>query len=449
MVPHEARLSLGTAQVDITPDEPVPMSGYGARSGLSTGVNDPLTATAFLIDDGASTVGLVSVDLLNVSRELTSAVRRSLVQDGVHLDELLLAATHTHAGPYVPARALDVSPVLRTDTDVSEYVDDLHGSLVDAVVSAYESLEVGSVRVGNSSEPDVPENRRAAGGVGGNVRMPDGPVDPEMAVLLFETDSGAQTLLYSFACHPVCTTGQETLLSADWPGYARKRINADRPGLEVLYLNGAAGDINPKNAATSRTGDDVYEYMDRIGSRVGEAALRALEDAETSGKVIERAPIRTDDTQVRFPIKSTPPAEVIRGRIEHLEERLVSIEESGDETGYEKVNWDKRYAEELLAIAEWDATCLPNRIPYVEIGEIGIVGMPGEIVARHGLELKANARVTTLLPVGYVNDYVGYVPTLADLENIGYEVRTMKIAPEAIVEFRTAALDLVTGGPIP
>ncbi|WP_254810872.1 neutral/alkaline non-lysosomal ceramidase N-terminal domain-containing protein [Natronosalvus amylolyticus] len=444
MPPHEARISACSVTTDITPSSPVPMSGYGARSGLSTGVNDPLSATALVLDDGASTIAIVSIDVLNVSRELTRAVRRSLEGNGLHLDELLLAATHTHAGPYVPSRALDASPVLRTEIDVSAYLTELQASLVDAITEAYEELETASVRIGHAHEENVQVNRRAEGGVGGNVRVPDGPIDPDVTALLVETGPGDRTLVYSFACHPVCTTGEETLLSADWPGYARKRIEDEHPDLEVLYLNGAAGDINPRDAGTSRSGAEVYEYMEHVGSQVGDAALRALADAESGPtQQIERSPIRIDSATVTFPVKATPPVDVLQKRIESLESTLQRLEADGDETGYAKVNWDKRYAEELLAIAEWDATCLPNRLPYVTIGDLGILGMPGEVLVRHGLELQDRADVTTLIPAGYVNDYVGYLPTLADLENIGYEVRTMKLAPEAIVEFREKALGLV------
>ncbi|MCU4751228.1 neutral/alkaline non-lysosomal ceramidase N-terminal domain-containing protein [Halobacteria archaeon AArc-curdl1] len=444
MLPHEAHISACSVRTDITPTSPVPMSGYGARSGLSTGVNDPLSATALVLDDGATTIAIVSIDVLNVSRELTRGVWRTLEQNGLHLDDLLLAATHTHAGPYVPSRALDASPVLRSEIDVSASLDELQTSLVEAITDAYEGLETASIRVGHAQEETVPVNRRAEGGVGGNVRLPDGPIDPNVTALLVETNTGNRTLVYSFACHPVCTTGEETLLSADWPGYARNRIEAEHPGIEVLYLNGAAGDINPRDAGTSRSGADVYEYMEYIGSQVGDAALRALADTESGGnQQIERSPIRIDSATVTFPVKATPPVDVLQKRIESLESTLQRLEADGDETGYAKINWDKRYAEELLAIAEWDATCLPNRLPYVTIGDLGILGMPGEVLVRHGLELRDSAAVSTLIPAGYVNDYVGYLPTLADLENIGYEVRTMKLAPEAIVEFREKAMGLV------
>lgn len=444
MPPREGRLRAGAATEDVTPDEPVALSGYGAREGRSTGVNDPLSATALVLDDGAVTVALASVDLLNVSRELTHRIRRSLADDGLELDELLLAATHTHAGPYVPARALDVSPVLDRDVDVSGTVAEIERGIAGSIARAHERREPARIRVGHAREEDVQVNRRAAGGVTGNVRVPHGPVDPEVTALLVETGSGERAVVYNFACHPVCTTPDETLVSADWPGYARRRIQSEIGDVRVLFVNGAAGDVNPEGSSEPRTGDEVYEYMEDVGTRVGDAVLRAVADAEASpGPALQRASVRVDAADLDVPVKRTPPVEAIRERIDALEDELERLDPDEEEAGYAATEADLRYARELLAVAEWDARRLPSRLPYVEVGDLGVLGMPGEVHAEHGLRLKARARVSTLVTAGYVNDYIGYVPTLGDLEHGGYEVRTMKIDPDAIVEVREAASGLV------
>lgn len=444
MATHEARLRAGAATEDVTPEEPVVMSGYGARKDLSTGIHDPLSATALVLTDGAVTVALVSIDVLNVSREFTSEVESALATEGVELDCLLPIATHTHAGPYIPARALDVSPPLRADRNVSETVGELESGVVRAVKTAHGSLEPATVRVGHAHEPEVPENRRAAGGVSGNVRMPSGEIDPEVTAALVETDSGAETVVYNFACHPVCTTAEETLLSADWPGYAQDRIHAERDA-RVLLVNGAAGDINPHESDDRSEDLGGYEYMERIGTRVGDAVCRAVADAESADRMIEDAPLRLERADLTLPVKKTPPADRIRDRIDELEATREDFDRADEEAVHANLVADLQYARELLAIAEWDARRLPARLSYVEMGDLGLLGMPGEVLVSHGLEFKQEAGVETLMPAGYAGGYVGYLPTLADLERVGYEVRTMKVAPEAIIEFREVALGLVSG----
>lgn len=435
-------LHAGSATVDVTPDGPVPMSGYGDRDGPSTGVHDPLEASALALSDGAVTVGVVSVDLLNVSRPLVAAVRRALAADGIQFDELVVAATHTHAGPYVDTPALAMDSVLREEAEVSDLRDSLADGVATSLARARERLEPASIRIGRTDLEEIQTNRRAEGGVGGNVRMPAGRVDPELVALLVETTSGRDAVVYNFACHPVCTTGEETLLSADWPGYARRRVREERPDADVLYLNGAAGDINPRESSENRTHDAVYEYMDRIGTSVGTAVLEAVDDAQRR-ESITAPTISFERRELALRLKATPPRADLEERLTELEATMADCEDAGDDVGREKVYWDWRYVRTLLDIDRWGARSVEAPMLYVELGGVGLLSIPGEALVEHGFEFKARAGADVLLPVGYANEYVGYLPTLSDLETGGYEVRMAKVAPEEIVEFREAAFDLV------
>ena len=56
--------NVGVARRDITPKEPLPMWGYGARHDfLSKGTLDPLYATALAIQAGTNKLAIVGLDL--------------------------------------------------------------------------------------------------------------------------------------------------------------------------------------------------------------------------------------------------------------------------------------------------------------------------------------------------------------------------------------------------
>ena len=60
----EAVFKAGAAKRDITPQEPVPMWGYGARHDLlSAGTLDPLHAAAVVIQAGEHKLAIVGLDL--------------------------------------------------------------------------------------------------------------------------------------------------------------------------------------------------------------------------------------------------------------------------------------------------------------------------------------------------------------------------------------------------
>ena len=60
----ESTLRAGTARIDITPDKPVKMSGYSARTALSQDVHDPLSARVVAFENNGERLVLVSTDLL-------------------------------------------------------------------------------------------------------------------------------------------------------------------------------------------------------------------------------------------------------------------------------------------------------------------------------------------------------------------------------------------------
>src|SRR5690606_33854782 len=85
---------VGTAQAVLEVPVGTPMSGYAARTGPSTGVADPVTVRALVLDRAA----LVTVDVCGLHERTVELVAARL-PDGV--DTPVLAATHTHAGPCV------------------------------------------------------------------------------------------------------------------------------------------------------------------------------------------------------------------------------------------------------------------------------------------------------------------------------------------------------------
>lgn len=439
---HES-LGAGAASADITPSSALPLAGYGGREGRSKGVHDPIGVRALVLTDGVRTVGIANVDLLNVSRPLVAATRRGLRARGVELDAMTVAATHTHAAPYVPTPALDVHPNLPREYEVDTYVETVANACADALAAAHETQAPAELRVGTAENEAVSENRRANPGWG--ARIPRGGVDPEVTALSIRPEDAGEIVVYNYPLHPVCTTPGENRVSADWPGYAAARVQERRESVdEVLFLNGASGDINPREkTSVARADDAVYEYMADIGHSVGDSVLAALAEADVTDPVTA-GPLHVDRTELRLQVKDPGEPETIREHLGRIETRLTEAADVDDGRETAELDRERRYLIEQLAIAEWDVTHIPATLQYVELGPVGLLTSPAEVLVGLGRRWKDAATVDHLLPVTYADDYVGYVPELRDLENGGYEVETCKISPEAIRRFRDAGVDLVS-----
>src|SRR5258706_3567702 len=95
-----AQFRAGVGRRDITPQEPVPMWGYGARhDALSTGVLDPLYATALVIQAGTNKLALVGLDLGRAPAEKSLQTIRQRIKAEAGIEFSLIAGSHTHHGP--------------------------------------------------------------------------------------------------------------------------------------------------------------------------------------------------------------------------------------------------------------------------------------------------------------------------------------------------------------
>lgn len=436
------QLKAGVASGEITPAAALPLAGYGGREGRSQGVNDPLFAKALVLRDSSHTVGLIIVDLLNASQPLVDETNRQLRERGIELDTVTVAATHTHAAPYIPTPALEVHPNLPRGYDARSYTESVAATCAEVIALAKNDMRPADVRVGTSVNNEVQENRRRNPDWG--ARIPRGEVDPTVTAVSVQRDGGGEVVIYNYALHPVCTAPTENRISADWPGFTATRIHDQRDSVsEVLFLNGAAGDINPRNkTAVARTGEEIYDYMREIGHAVGDSVLDALAAADASVPTTA-SPIHIEHRELSLRIKNPGSPSVIREQLQRIENRL-GPESDLDDGVADDLERERKYLVEQLAIAKWDVERLPATLTYVELGPLAYLAVPAEVLVGHGQRWKSAADVPHLLPVTYADDYVGYIPELRDLENGGYEVETCKIAPEAIRMLHDTALELIT-----
>src|SRR5204863_390298 len=91
---------VGVAGVDITPDHPIRLNGFGSRRAESEGTYQKIFAKALAIEDQNGQVAvLITVDVLGIPADIFDEVARRLAKAGVKKDRLAILATHTHTGP--------------------------------------------------------------------------------------------------------------------------------------------------------------------------------------------------------------------------------------------------------------------------------------------------------------------------------------------------------------
>ncbi len=218
--PESALRPVGIAAVDITPDYPVRLGGYGSRREYHEGVEQPLFAKALVIgsDDEGPAV-LITVDNVGVPGTMRAELLDRLARKTKVRDECFaIASSHTHCGPMLEGLvpnlfSMDI-PAEHAQS-IERYTRELTDKIEQLVLTALADrqparLAWGVGRVGFAA------NRR---------RAPLKPVDHDLPVLcVVGADGKLRAIFASYACH--CTTIGINRIHGDWAGCAQQAWSA-------------------------------------------------------------------------------------------------------------------------------------------------------------------------------------------------------------------------------
>jgi neutral ceramidase len=407
--PVKAELKGGTAKVDITPPIGAWLSGYGSRNKPSEGILDPLYAKALVLDDGQSKIAIASADLLWVPLEITNEIRQQ-VQEKLSIppQNVMICGTHTHFAPKIDRIAKNWPDAAVAQIDES-YVQVLKKKIFDSIMLADKGIKEAKLGIGKGEMTEIVYNRRTKkpdGTVAMTFNLPPaskdltfGPVDPELCLLRFDDSDGALVAaVVNYACHPVSgdpIRDKFYYISADYPAYTAQVVEQAEGG-NCIFLLGTAGNINPVRL------NRAHPRM-QTGKALGGAALRHLQFTQPCGDV----KISALKQSVILPLKKDLPPE-----------RKLSVGK--------------------------DAETQDTEVQVLRIGDVYIVGLPGEVLVEIGLEIKAKAGIENLFIVSLANDAVGYVCPRAAYKEGGYEPGSgTNLAPGAGETITERALELI------
>lgn len=246
-------LRAGAAQVPLDLPAGVPIGGFPRLRWASQGVHDPVAARALVLAGPGCAVALVSVEILLVPGELArAAAALARERAGIRLDEVVVAATHTHAGPggYWKNLAGEIGGTGPYDAAVAERIAD---RIAEAVAQASRALEPAALSAARAVLPGAVRNRDGERVDGRLLSLralrPDGRTVGEALV---------------FPAHPTLFGSRNRSLSGDWPG----ALSRARQGVALVF-QGAVGDqsiefppgVSPDPAGYARVLNEVVRSL--------------------------------------------------------------------------------------------------------------------------------------------------------------------------------------------
>ncbi len=423
---------------DITPPLGVHLAGHFVDRPANE-IHDPITARALVLADGNTRAALIGTDLVGIPEQLVAEARALITrQVGIPPENVMIWATHTHAGP-------KLGDIGWSPKD-PRYNTILPRMLAGAVVAAAHNVSEITARFAVGTESRISFNRRyrmrdgtiqTNPGVGNPaVAAVDGPTDPDVGVLLLDRDGRTAGALVNFACHlDVIGSGNHSY-SADFPYFMHEALKAVYgPDFHSIFANGACGNLNHINVfATRRQGG--FDHSRLMGRILAGEVLKTNFLAEP----IQLEPISCTAEKVELQLRRFSAEEIAQFKKDLNDPEVASSRISSG-------NFARGCAERALAIVESGISSLQVEVQVIRLGELALVAIPGEYFVEFGLQIKqcSPARATFLIELA--NGSIGYIPTRAAFETGAYEGSSARFNADAGETLAAAALRMLSSTP--
>ena len=380
----------GVARADLTPPPALKaaLGGYGARmSKPALGVHDAVWAKALVLVQGERKFAVVTADVLAFPPGFKTAVMERLAAEHWSADQVLLLASHSHTSIDMmaihPGNVFGIPQAGLFQQALLDHTADLLAQAVKEAGRHPVAIAAGSL---TTQVADRNRNRRHGGPVH----------DQDLTVTRIDTTDGQPlAVLVNWTAHPTFMDASDMLFSGDWPGHLQRSMEAlIGHGVTVLYYNGAEGDQSP---TPPREAASNWERAERYGREMGITAWHAWETIQPRPSAV-----------FRYATESIP----LPPRQAHPD----FMKTGGAEYGLNEASMAQFLAR--LVPAETHSTGL-------RLGDLVILGVPGEMAAQLGLAAKGQARATTgagaVTIGGLADEWISYALPPEEYRLGGYE----------------------------
>jgi len=359
-------MKVGYAQNIITPslERPVFLAGFGNNRRAQT-VHDDLFVRALTIQDDRTTLILAALDLIGFFSHDVRDVIRNLRASNTFTalnPEVIIASTHTHHGPDTMGLW---GPDDKTCGVDPQYMAATKEKIAGTILASLSAREPASVKWTSVPVP----------GVAKNARNPE-IVDDELTLAQFSSDGKVLATLFNFPCHPEVLWEHNPNITSDYPGCLRKKVE-EQTGASCIFFAGALGGM-----MTPDVRDHSFEEAEIMGNELAEEGLKALAmvEGQSSTVFIQKKEIRARLTNILYKL-------AFRRRL---------LPDMRDPHG-----------------------CIHSEVNLIKIGGLWLATVPGELLPKLGLQIKASMRsagAETAGVIGLANDELGYILPIEDFK---------------------------------
>ncbi len=380
-------IKASVAEVILTPPLEIgyTLGGYGARmSKPAKGVHDDIKAKALIMQQGDIKYALVTLDILGLPPNVKPQVIERLNNDEWTEENIMFLPSHSHTSLEMFAlndkNIFGMPQIGIFQPELLEYVVK---TLSELIVLADQDLQ--EVKIGTERKIIEGMNRNRRG---------EPFLDSYLTVTRIDYINGSpMSVLVNWTGHPTLMDEDDMWVSGGWPGYLQRELEAwIGHDAIAMYYNGAEGDqsVIAKNAGSH------YEKAENYGRDLAVKVLDIYNNIR---------PEKSVEFEYNYKIIELP-------------ERKAHPDFM--ETGGEEYGLNEENIQVLLNQVFPEKTS----IGVCKIGDLLIIGIPGEMTAELGLEIKNNLNAQGVkYPVigGLANQWISYIMSEEAYDESGYE----------------------------
>ncbi|PEA75967.1 alkaline ceramidase [Bacillus wiedmannii] len=382
---------IGVCKVEITPPVGIDFVGYHRETGINN-IEERIYGTVFVFEKDEMKTVFISIDNIGMLVEDTNMIRERVASRlHVPFERITVVYTHTHSGP----ETVGEQPLVKS------YKTILVNNVVQGAVTANNNLKLCEVGWGVTTG-DIGVNRRertsdGRAKMGTNI---EGVVDKRIGMLAIrnaETKELSGIVVFCTA-HPNVLKGDSDVLSADYPGMTRE-ILEKIVNCPVIIVQGAAGNVNAKYRGSR-------EALIQMAYMLSGHVLTML-PAVSYSPIVK---LRTISSTMQMKLKDIPEMNEIRSMAQLAEKQWG-------------VNTDKwltivleKYKQGIRQLR------IDLEVQLFQVNDGMFAGIPLEPFSETALEMKESLQNELAFFGGYMNGYIGYLPTREEFEYGGYEV---------------------------
>lgn len=420
-------LMVGYAKQDITPAYGCYLQG-NPKTRIAQETADPLHVRCVVFEQTERLV-MLYFDLVAIRQDVAEEIREYVaLRAGCDRKNVFVSATHTHTGPNMQAAAFPID---------MEYRASLKVIAAQAAIVAMNDRKPAKMFFAKDKLPGLSfvrrylmkdgSSRTNPGRHNPDIVRPMSDADDDIQLLKITREGGGDIALVNFQCHPdvVKNSMEVPAFSADYPGMVCNTLEGAIPGLNCMYCNGTAGDLNHVDVNCPEW--DKNAGMEH-GLHMGRTIAGKILSIYTKARPIESGPVKTAERVVEIPQKRPTQEELAAAQV---------IKTAYDAGEYEKIPAKQGTMEFITAI--YEARMLLGvakgtgiatmRVTAFSIGDFSVVGLPGEPFCQIGMDIKNASPYKVQFALGLTNGSQGYFPSEEAFSVYGYEARTSSFQP--------------------